>query len=223
MNAASTPLAAFIAGLITSLHCCGMCGPLTGALFSQQSKSPGAALIFYHFTRALSYSLIGGLLALAGATASLLFSSTPGRLLPWGFAALFIAYALGLEKKIPQPRFVSRWLLRLNLFARPRGLLGTLLGAMTPFLPCAPLYLAFGVALLADSFTEGALLMAAFAAGTIPFYWLVQSQYVRWSTRWSPITLQRTRMALALVSAAMLIWRAALNNGLAEPACPLCH
>lgn len=223
MNAASTPLAAFIAGLLTSLHCCGMCGPLTGALFAQKNRNPHLALALYQGSRALSYALLGGLLAWAGSNVSLLFSSTPGRFLPWAFALLFVAYGFGLDKKIPQPRFLSRLLLKLDLAKRSKSPLAILLGLLTPLLPCAPLYLAFGVALLADSFMDGALLMAAFAAGTMPLYWLAQSQYLRWSGRWSPLTVQRTRMALSLISAAMLVWRAVLNNGLAEPACPLCH
>lgn len=222
MISATTPAAAFVAGLLTSLHCCGMCGPLTGALFAgQKTKHPQLAL--YHLTRAISYSLIGGLLSVLGAKASILFSSTPGRLLPWAFALLFIAHGFGLEKKIPQPRFISRLLLKLNFQDKSKSRLGALLGAFTPLLPCAPLYLVFGVTLVAGSFLNGAALMACFAAGTSPLYWLVQTQYVRWSARWSPIALQRTRAALALLSAGLLVWRAVVSDGLAQPACPFCH
>lgn len=224
MNDFSTPAAAFIAGLITSFHCCGMCGPLTGALFATpHNKGSLAQISLYHLTRIFAYALTGGTLALVGSKAARLFSSTPGRLLPWAFALLFLAYALGLEKKIPQPRFLSGFLMRLNFAARRKNTLAALLGFLTPLLPCAPLYLGFGVALVAGSFQSGALLMAAFAAGTLPLYMLVQSQYVRWSGHWSPTALQRTRQVLALLSAALLVWRAVASDGLSRPACPFCH
>lgn len=222
MNDFSTPTAAFIAGIVTSLHCCGMCGPLTGALFSGQQTNR-LQIGVYHFARIASYALTGGLLGALGAKAAILFSSTPSRLLPWAFALLFIAYALGLEKKLPQPRFLSGLLMHLNFGARRKGTTAALLGFFTPLLPCAPLYLGFGVALLAGSFLDGSMLMAAFAAGTLPLYMLLQTQYVRLSMRWSPAAMQRTRQILALSSAALVIWRTVASNGLAQPSCPFCH
>ena len=62
--------AAFVAGLVTSLHCVGMCGPLVCALVpggagAHGGLSTGGAL--YHAGRMVSYGSIGALVGLLGA------------------------------------------------------------------------------------------------------------------------------------------------------------
>ncbi len=215
----ATPLAAFVAGLVTSVHCAGMCGPLTCAAFGQcGSVRPPLA---YHAARTAAYALAGGLLASVGGGAAALFAGSPTRWLPWAFAVLFLLVAFGLEKRIPAPAFLSRLLLRWRLKAAGGGG-AALLGVLTPFLPCGPLYLALGVALLAGSFANGAMLMGAFAIGTIPLLFVAQTQFHRIPL--SPRNLQRLRRGLAFASAMLLLWRGwAGGSGLETGGCPLCH
>ena len=170
-----------------------------------------------------SYALAGGLLALAGDRAAALFSTAPARVLPWALAILFLAFAFRVEKWIPQSKAFAALLLRFRLTSMRPGVVATLLGFFTPLLPCGPLYLMLGVALLAGSFAEGALLMTAFAVGTVPLLLLLQTQFTR--LPFSPVTLQRVRQGLALISAALLMWRAVAGaEGLAAPMhCPACH
>jgi hypothetical protein len=52
--------------------------------------------------------------------------------------------------------------------------------------------------------------MAAFAAGTIPLYLLAQLQVVRLQGSLSPNALRWTQQSLALLSAALLVWRATI-------------
>jgi len=218
---AMTPLAAFVAGLVTSAHCAGMCGPLTCAAFGR-SRSAWTPLT-YHLARLVSYSVAGGALALAGQHAAALLSSTPARLLPWAFAAIFLAFAFRLEKWVPQPKGLPRLLFRFRLATMRPGSVAAVLGFATPLLPCGPLYLILGVSLLAGTFLSGALLMASFAMGTIPLLLLLQTQFAR--LPFSAIGIQRTRQCLAFISAVLLIWRAvAGGGGLAVPMlCPACH
>lgn len=216
-----TPLVAFVAGLVTSVHCTGMCGPLTCAAFGR-SRTVWTPLT-YQLARLVSYSLAGGALGLAGQHAAALFSSTPARLLPWAFAALFLSFAFGLEKWIPQPKALPRLLFRFRLATMKPGAIATVLGFATPLLPCGPLYLVLGMALLSGSFASGALLMASFAMGTIPLLLLLQTQFAR--LPFSATSIQRTRQGLAFISAVLLIWRAvAGSGGLAiSMHCPACH
>lgn len=218
----TTPLAVFTAGLVTSVHCSAMCGPLTCALIP--GRSSPLALLSYHGTRAAAYVIVGGIFGATGESAASVFSGSPARFLPWVLIALFLALAFGLEQRLPTPHFLSRLLLKLKLGGNSTRA-SALLGMATPFLPCAPLYLVFGVALFAGSAFAGAKLMACFAAGTIPLYWLLQSQYVRLQARLSPLTVQRSRRALAFVSAILLAWRAAGGAGgvLAQVHCPFCQ
>lgn len=223
-NAITTPLAAFTAGLVTSVHCSGMCGPLSCAMLSSKtSRSFQLSIAVYHATRFASYALIGGLLGAIGSSAAALFSSGLTHFVPWALAGVLLVFGFGLEKRIPQPKFLSRVFLRLKLASMPKAKLGALLGFMTPFLPCAPLYLVFGVAVFAGSFAGGAGLMGAFALGTLPLYWLVQSQFFR--IPWSPGALRWTRQGLALISCALLVWRVVANDGvaLADVHCPFCR
>ncbi len=226
----STPFAAFVAGLVTSVHCAAMCGPLGCALLGRRTNAPGQlriATALYHASRILAYALIGGILGAIGQGAAGIFGATISRALPWAMALLFVAIAFGLDRTVPQPKFVSRFLLRMNLRAAtsdPRKSAAAL-GLATPFLPCGPLYLAFGVALVTGSFAGGATLLAAFAVGTIPFYALAQAGLFRWQARMSPVAVQRMQRGLALVSALIIGGRALLEEGtLTEPIrCLLCH
>lgn len=232
MNAAdfATPLAAFVAGMVTSVHCAVMCGPLGCALFGAKPGTPREmrqAVCSYHAMRLLSYSVVGATLGALGGAAAGVFHTSFSRLLPWAMAAFFVVLAFGWERYLPRLPLVSRWLFKMNLRATllPRSTAAALLGAATPFLPCGPLYLAFGATLVSGSWIAGATLMAAFALGTMPLYALLQIGAWRWQGAMTPAVQNWTRRVLALGSAALIGGRALTHNGsLLEPIrCLLCH
>ena len=219
----TTPAAVFVAGMVTSAHCSVMCGPLTCVILPQKKSS--LAIGAYHAARSTSYMLVGGILGAAGTSAASIFTGSPARYLPWVLVLLFVALGSGLERRFTVPPVFSRLMMKLN-FRRAGNMRGAaLLGLATPFLPCAPLYLVFGVALFSGSFAGGVKLMACFAAGTAPLYWLAQSQYFRLQARLSPLTIQRSRRGLAWLSAILLGWRVAANSGpgLSQLHCLLCQ
>ena len=225
----NTPLAAFTAGLVTSIHCSGMCGPLTCSFFAAKPGTPREmqiAGLVYHLSRLAAYSIIGGALGAAGHTAAkALFAGAPGRLLPWAFALLFLMIAFRLDRFVPSIRGLSGIFNRLNLNRMPRFKMSAVLGLVTPFLPCGPLYGVFAVALFAGSFLNGARLMAIFALGTMPLYWLLQAQYFRLQRRFSPGALEWSRQGLALISALLLVARALIGPGehLSKITCLFCR
>lgn len=190
----ATPLAALVAGLATSLHCTAMCGPLACALRVRPLE--------YHASRFAAYLTAGALCGAAGGTIAALFQGSTARLVPWTFAAVLLVLGLGLEKRLPQPRFLAGLLLRARL--------NRSLGWLTPLLPCGPLWLMLGAAALTGSWWSGALHMASFALGTIPLPLLVQMQASRFARVIPPLAARRAQQALALLSAALLAWRAAL-------------
>lgn len=63
-----TTAAAFLAGLVTSLHCVGMCGPLACSWAVARSNSFVRDTAIYHAARLFAYALVG---ALAGALGTL--------------------------------------------------------------------------------------------------------------------------------------------------------
>ena len=81
------------------------------------------------------------------------------------------------------------------------------MGLLTPLLPCGPLYLLFGAALLTGSAAKGAEFTLAFGLGTVPLLWLVQHQFHRMRARLTPRMMGVTRRSLALLTAALLAWR----------------
>ncbi len=191
---AATPFAALIAGLATSIHCTAMCGPLACAMRVRPAE--------YHATRLVSYMLAGALCGAIGQTIASFLQGSSARIVPWVFAAVLIMLGFGLEKKIPQPRFVANLLLRARL--------NRSLGWLTPLLPCGPLWLMLGAAALTGVWWSGALHMAAFALGTVPLPLLLQSQALNAQHRLSPRAARWMQQALALGSAGVLVWRATL-------------
>ena len=192
--AITTPIAALVAGLATSMHCTAMCGPLACAMRVKPVE--------YHASRSVSYVIAGALCGAAGQTVAAFLQGSTARIVPWAFAVVLIVLGLGLEKRIPQPRFMANLLLRARL--------NRSLGWLTPLLPCGPLWLMLGAAALTGSWQSGALHMASFALGTIPLPLLLQTQALRAQRRISPQAARWMQQALAFISAGILVWRAAL-------------
>jgi uncharacterized protein len=218
LSAVQTPLAGLLAGLVTSVHCVGMCGPLACAVIPGKAPgkgSPQLALGAYHLSRLLSYGFVGALAGVMGASAAQLFSFSVISLLPWAFVVLFLVFIFGWEKKAILPDTVSRWVFRLRLRAGKWGGTGTgaTLGLLTPLLPCAPLYILFGVALFSGCAFSGAILLFAFAIGTAGPLWLLQSQFFRIRARFTPRTLGWIQKSLAVVSLVLITWRAGAGDG----------
>ena len=190
----TTPLAAFVAGLATSLHCAGMCGPLACAVRCKPAT--------YHGTRLAAYTSAGALLGGIGWSARGYFDGHASHWVPWLLAGVLVMIALGLDKRIPQPRFIRRVLIRARL--------DKTLGWLTPLLPCGPLWLMYGVAILSGSVLSGATLMASFALGTIPLFLVIQAGILKLQQRSRVVWIPRIQQAFALLAAGLLVWRAIL-------------
>jgi sulfite exporter TauE/SafE len=206
-----TTFAALLAGLATSLHCAGMCGPIACGL-GTLAKSEGERLTaasLYHGSRMLSYGLIGAVCGALGQQPLKWFFDSPAVLLPWVLVVVLLTMALGLDKRVPRPAVFNRLTARARFKAGRLSSYGgaSAMGFLTPLLPCGPLYLVFGAALLAGSAAKGAEFTLAFGLGTVPLLWLAQHQFHRIRARLTPLAMNRLRRGLALVTALMLAWR----------------
>ncbi len=152
--------AAFVAGLLGSLHCVGMCG----AFAASCGRTP-TGLPAWHLGRIGTYAALG---ALAGAAGQLL----PGPAwVPAGLAsALLTWFALALAGLVPEPRLVPPGLVSAGRRAVESTSPGAqfLFGVVNGFLPCGLVYSALTVPVALAEPLPGALAMAAFGAGTIP-------------------------------------------------------
>lgn len=210
-SAITGPWPAFVAGLVTSLHCAGMCGPLACAL----TPGPGTSTSFttvaslYQAGRLLSYTLVGALAGGLGLVALGwidIYQHSLSRFLPWFLVLFFLMVAARADQWIPKPAFAGRWLMRAQQKARglPRPVAGLVVGLLTPLLPCAPLYAVFGLALMTQSPVRGAEFLLLFGLGTLPLLWVVQAAFARWQGAISPLTVSRIQRVVALVVALVL-------------------
>lgn len=205
------PWPAFLAGLVTSLHCAGMCGPLACYL----APKPGSGTSFstvtslYQAGRLLSYTVIG---ILAGALGMValgwvdVYQHSLSRFLPWLLVVFFLMVALRADKFLPKPAVIGKALGKLQRKAQglPRPLAGLAVGILTPLLPCGPLYAVFGLALMTQSPVRGGEFLLLFGLGTLPLLWIVQAAFNRWQTAISPVAISRIQRGLALVVAIIL-------------------
>jgi sulfite exporter TauE/SafE len=213
----STPAAAFVAGLVTSLHCAGMCGPLTCMMAPAKGDrvDPFTVATVYHGARLAGYTTLG---ALAGGLGRLPFTWLGGSavsVLPWVLVVFFLVVGLRLEKHLPRFAVLTRmqWRLQSALRGRSRLRVAAVMGAATPVLPCGPLYFLIAMATFAGSAPRGAEFMLSFGLGTAPLLWLVQANYGRLRLKLTPATLARVQAGLALATALVLTWRLSTPGG----------
>jgi sulfite exporter TauE/SafE len=211
LDVVNTALGALVAGLVTSVHCVGMCGPIACGLAAMPSSETErlAAMTAYHGARLSAYAAIGAVCGAVGRQPLEWFFDSPAVLLPWVLVAVFLVFGFGLEKKLPKPPALIKWSarmrFRLGKLSPIRG--GLAMGALTPLLPCGPLYLLFGAALLTGSAIRGAEFALAFGLGTVPLLWLAQQQLKHLKKRLKPATLVRVQRSLAIAAACLIAFR----------------
>lgn len=207
----STPAAAFVAGLVTSLHCAGMCGPLTCMMAPAKGDrvDPYTVATVYHGARLGGYTLLGMLAGGLGRMPLSFLGETGTRVLPWVLVVFFVVVGLRLEKRLPRLAVLTRlqWKLQGWLRGRSRLRVAAVMGAATPLLPCGPLYFLITLAAFTGSMVRGAEFMLAFGLGTVPLLWLVQANYGRLQLKLSPVWLARIQSGVALMTALVLTWR----------------
>lgn len=229
LSGVDSPSAAFVAGLVTSLHCAGMCGPLACWL-TPTKPGEDAATVYsvYHGTRIFAYGILGAIAGAVGQGPLALLGDNALRYLPWALVLFFVAVALRWDKKLPQSGFLAgRWL-KVQQWLRGRSRLSTaaVLGTATPLMPCGPLYFVAALAALSGSALRGVEFMLAFGLGTLPLLWVVQANFGWLRLRLSPTWIGRLQVTLAVAAALMISWRLRGTIGFAgvtEAANSCCH
>jgi len=166
-------LSAWVMGLVGGPHCMAMCGAACAGIARAAEPHARRALWTWHLSRLGGYALLG---ALAGGTVqgmAWLGQQTAVLRPVWTMmhaAALLLGLVLMWQAR--QPAFLDGWAQAVWQRARPvLGRLGprapVVLGLGWALMPCGLLYSALLVASLSASALSGALIMAAFAAGTM--------------------------------------------------------
>jgi hypothetical protein len=178
-------LLAFGVGILSALHCVGMCGGIIGALsFSlpadlrARPRQQAAFLLAYNLGRISSYAAAGALFGWLGAA---LVADGTGAWLSNGLRVLaaltLVGIGLYVAGWLPRLAFVERlgaplWrilepigrrLMPVRTFPR-----AALFGAVWGWLPCGLVYAMLIGSPAQGGAIEGALYMALFGAGTLP-------------------------------------------------------
>ncbi len=218
---------ALIAGLITSVHCVGMCGPLSCAFAPTQAKdaSPQLVLTCYHLAKLISYAIVGSLAGVFGSVILRYVEASWLNLLPWILVVFFLIVAFRLDRFFPKPVWLGGLYKRVTArFMRlQKPLAASIIGFASPLLPCGPLYMIFGLALFSGSGLKGAEFAIGFGLGTLPLLWLAQSQFMRVQLKVTPATLVRIQRVVAYIAALVVAWRLRTTLGIEGAEDWVCH
>ncbi len=163
-----------VLGIISSLHCVGMCGPLSLALPTQYLPKAQRiiAMLLYQFGRVITYSTLGLIFGLAGRKVFLAgfqqwFSIGTGILI------FFLVIQYWIFRKNLQPHFLNRFYLAVQTIMirilKEKGIIPFLFfGIANGFLPCGMVYMALAGALVTTEIHQSVLFMASFGLGTLP-------------------------------------------------------
>jgi len=167
--------AAFFIGLVGSLHCIGMCGPIAIALPVPDSSNMSffTGRILYNLGRVVTYSFLGAILGLVGSKIALagaqqVVSIVLGVviiiavLLPQKYKNFFAQHPV--IQKLAHP-------LKSNigvLFSKGTFSAMFLIGILNGFLPCGLVYVALAGAIASGDAISGSAVMILFGLGTVP-------------------------------------------------------
>ncbi|GAB3269629.1 sulfite exporter TauE/SafE family protein [Larkinella harenae] len=161
---------ALVTGLVGSLHCVGMCGPLAMALpvgrLQPQQRIP--AILLYHSGRVSAYGLLGLLIGLTGQGLWLAGLQRPVSI---GTGLLLLLWALANRKYgfFHTAGFLNRLTAPMTKLLRNPSLLNlSAAGFLNGLLPCGFVYVALTGALAQSSAVAGAGYMVLFGLGTLP-------------------------------------------------------
>ena len=166
---------AFLFGLISSLHCIGMCGPIAMMLPVDKNNTvkKTSQIITYHLGRLFAYGSIGLLFGLLGK--GFFLAGIQQQL------SIFIGVAMILIIIIPE-RNLAKYNFSKPIFGIISKIKTTLgaqfknksytsfftIGLLNGFLPCGMVYVALFGAIAMQSAGYGVLYMLLFGLGTVP-------------------------------------------------------
>ncbi|AHE99081.1 sulfite exporter TauE/SafE family protein [Thioalkalivibrio paradoxus] len=211
---------AFLIGLASTLHCVGMCGGISGALtlslpedVRKRRTRLFTFVLAYGLGRIGSYALAGGIAGVVGAillrgggdTGALhliaqLFAATILAGIGLYLAGWFPGFAQLERLGAPAWRRIEPWGRRLLPVSSP--LQALLFGAAWGWLPCGLVYSMLIWTLATADALQGALLMLAFGAGTLPGV-MAAGIFAAWLVRLARAPHLRQAIGLLIVIVAL--------------------
>ncbi len=167
-------LTALMIGLVGSVHCAGMCGPIVLALPSGGKRNVFLLnRLIYNIGRILTYALLGLFFGLIGQGLSIAGFQRSVSIISGILILLFVFFPGFGIFQIRLDHYTTRFIQTLKnrlriLFKRRTYSSQFAIGILNGFLPCGLVYLAIAGALTGGSIIKGASYMAVFGLGTLP-------------------------------------------------------
>ena len=170
---------AFTTGLLGSLHCMGMCGPIALSLPFSNSGDRWqfySGRLQYNFGRMISYSALGLFMGLPGqmfqaAGWQQKLSVFAGALLLLSFFGMLGRNRFGFINRV----YTKISVLMSAAMTKTGSFQMLLTGILNGLLPCGLVYVALAGALASGGVTNGALYMALFGLGTLPMMFVMSA------------------------------------------------
>ena len=166
---------AFVLGLVGSLYCIGMCGPIAFVLPVDKTsrKKTFAGSFLYHLGRLISYGLIGLLFGLLGRGLYLAGFQQRLSILIGIIMILLVLLPASTLNRFAVSRPLYLWIgqvkSKLGLYLKKTSFKALfLIGFFNGFLPCGLVYMALLGSISTGNAIEGASYMMLFGLGTVP-------------------------------------------------------
>lgn len=173
-------IAALGLGFASGFHCVGMCGPIALSLGLTREKALSFHLqnITYQLGRVVTYAFMGAVFGLVGEGLHLVGFQSYLTIFSGVLLIIMAIFSFGgadFSSKIP---FLQKFFLKIKMnlgkFIQKSGYSSRFItGILNGFLPCGVVYIALTASLAYGGVQNGALFMALFGLGTIPFMFVI--------------------------------------------------
>lgn len=209
----------FVIGLLGSVHCIGMCGPIVLALPSTSNSNWVVLLtrLLYNFGRVLTYAFLGAVFGLFGSRLNLIGLQQNASILIGVIILIAVLMPAKYKNYLTRTKIYQSFnsIIRSSfarLMSRKANSSFLLFGIVNGFLPCGFVYVAIGGAVATESVLSGTLFMALFGLGTLPIMLAasILGKHINASLR---SKINRIMPVLAVILAIIFILRG-LNLGI---------
>ena len=166
---------ALLTGLVTSIHCIGMCGPIAIALPLGNKNWFGrfSGALTYNIGRTITYGLLGAVFGLLGQGIEMAGFQQWASIIIGAAMILSVIFPALFKDKRKIEAFFFGYTGKLISKFRKLFAISSLpslftIGLLNGLLPCGPVYVAIAGALNTGGMTSGIIYMIIFGLGTIP-------------------------------------------------------
>ncbi|NPA44144.1 MAG: sulfite exporter TauE/SafE family protein [Chlorobi bacterium] len=167
--------AALALGLVTGIHCIGMCGPIAISLpLKETSKfSKVSSAILYNLGRAITYAIMGMVFGFFGQSFAMAGFQKWVGIVMGTVMILYVIFPAIFKNNFSIEKFGYKYTAPLRsrlakLFGKRSYSSLFVIGILNGLLPCGPVYGALFAAIATGSVFYGTIFMFLFGIGTIP-------------------------------------------------------